>query len=141
MLLIENLHATVADKPLLKALALPLLVLGLATGCATNWDRGYERWRGYVEGSGPYSKWARCIRDRSVLYLDPDSVDTPPVDLRTANESQIFTYVLADCRTFMAGQEWQNLSSKKLQELIADALQAFNSVDAGIMARQEAAIT
>lgn len=104
-----------------------LLLLAGLTGCVSAWERSYDRWSGYKAG-GPYAEWVSCIEERSHHYLDEPSEEE-------GNDSQLFTNVLSDCRSFMAGSEWQNLSNGQMQKLISDAYQAFSGVDADNMAR------
>ncbi|HEY0411821.1 MAG TPA: hypothetical protein VGD66_01610 [Allosphingosinicella sp.] len=125
---------------LLAALLLPLV---LATGCAGDFERHFKRWRGYVEGGGPHSKWARCIDDRSAYYLTWDSVPAPGEPPRPDPDSprpQLFTYVLADCRALMSRLDWDSLQNKQVRRLIGDAWEAFSGVDADIKGRMDESI-
>jgi hypothetical protein len=108
------------------------LMVGL-TGCASGWERSYDRWSAYKSG-GPYADWASCIEDRSRHHLDEPSTEA-------GNDAQIFTDVLHDCRPLMATLHWQNLSDSQMQKLIGDAYQAFSSVKADKMARLMEAIS
>ena len=106
----------------------------LLAGCAGDWHRSYARWRGYVEEPGPYSTWARCIRDRSYHYHDPDGTGVVVTDART------FTQVLADCRESMTGPGWSDLNPEETRQLLNDAYQQFRQAGADLMARYEASI-
>ena len=112
----------------------PILALALLTGCASDWHRSHARWRGYVEEPGPYSAWARCIRDRSHHYHDPEGAGVAVTDART------FTQVLADCRESMTGPGWNELSPGQTRQLLSDAYRAFRQVGADLMASYEASI-
>jgi hypothetical protein len=107
----------------------------LLAGCVSDFSRSHVRWRGYAEGSGPYSQWARCIRDRSYHHHDPDGTGL------VATGAGTFTQVLADCRELMTGPAWTNLPDQRTRQLLNDAYQAFLSAGADLMARQEASIT
>ena len=149
MLRIDNLHATVDGKPVEEIgrgrtrrmidPRLALLPLAVLTGCVSDFQRSSERWREISSAGGPYSRWASCIEDRSYRYLDLNNrgPDEPPVE---GTPSQLFTQVLADCRTHMAGPAWEHLSDDQARRLIADAHWAFERVDADIMDRDFHAI-
>lgn len=116
-----------------------LLASALLAGCVGDWQRSYERWRGYEESSGPYSRWARCVRDRSYRYLDLDALPAAPRPAGepiAGNDSQRFTHVLADCRELMSGPAWEALSDEDMRKLLADAYRAFARAGADIADRR-----
>ena len=120
------------------SVALGLLPLLAATACASEWSRSYNRWQGHQGNTDdPYFKWAHCIDERSHHYLDVEAV---PADANVpeGTRSQLFTYVLADCRELMSGSAWQTLSDRQVRRLIDDAWQAFKGVDATIKADRDA---
>ena len=122
---------------------LPAAVLApliLATGCASHFDRSLDRWKGYVGGNGPYSKWAHCIGERSNHYLDYDPVRAGDAPDPGSPRAELFTYVLADCRKFMSALDWRTLQDKQVRRLIGDAWQAFNNVGNEIRAQREEGI-
>jgi hypothetical protein len=96
----------------------------LLAGCASDWDRSHDRWYRYQFEAGPYQQWADCIESRSYHYQSSEVV--------RANDSQLFTYVLADCREHMTGPAWDHIQPEATERLIGDAHQAFFAVGARI---------
>jgi len=122
---------------LLPALLAPLI---LAAGCAGDFERHYNRWRGYAVDDGPYSKWAQCIDERSyyrLSYGPAKAADEPDPD---SPRPQLFTYVLADCRGLMAEDAWGTLQDKQVRRLLGEAWRAFSNIDAEIRARRDESI-
>jgi hypothetical protein len=118
------------------AAALPLAVL---TGCAGDFERSYDRWRGHSDFGGPFARWAGCIESRSGHYLDRENAPRHS-DFAGENESQLFARVLGDCREHMSGPAWQRLSDREARRLVSDAHRAFGRVRAQIRDRDFQAI-
>ena len=116
------------------------LSLALLAGCASDWQRSYRRWYDYKASSGPYTRWALCIDQRSAHHIAPAGVGPIP-DSGDGNRGLLFTRVLEDCRQFMSGPAWDNLPADHLERLISDAYQAFVVEDAEALARMEASIS
>jgi len=117
-----------------------LLSSALLAGCASGWTEHYNRWASYVDADGPYTAWARCVGDRSRHYLDPEGPNgarARPGEAVAGTPAQLFTNVLGDCRLHMAGPGWANLTDRELQQLLADAHQAFFAAQAEINGRMD----
>jgi hypothetical protein len=121
--------------------SLALIPLLATAACASDWRRSYDRWQRYqLNSASPYFKWSHCIGERSRHYLDAGWAPTEATDVPRGSRSQLFTHVLADCRSHMSGPAWENLTSRQVRRLIDDSWQAFKNVDAQIMAAREAEV-
>ena len=114
----------------------------MLAGCASDWQRSYDRWYRYKAEAGPFARWASCIEHRAGFHLDPRTPDGLDIrqDMLPGNRSQLFTRVLGDCSELMVGPAWEALSEVDRIELLADAYRAFVNVDADIQAQMTAAI-